>query len=150
MPAMPLKTAIVQPGMFKSPPFTLEVPSSPSIPGETAPRRNANFLTSLVSQPSEDIATLFDVLLRSAEKFGDLDGLGSRRLIETHKEVKMVKRVVDGLEMEVEKKWVYFEMGDFEFETFGAYVARCLKIGAGFRKLGLVVGDRVHIFAATR
>ncbi len=147
---MHLKTAIVQPGMFKSPPFTLEVPDSPSIPGETAPRRNANFLTSLVSRPSEDLATLFDVLLRSAEKFGDLDGMGTRRLINTHEEVKKVKKVIDGAEREVEKKWIYFEMGEFEFETFGAYVGRCLKIGAGFRKLGLVAGDRVHVFAATR
>ena len=147
---MPLKTAIVEPGMFKTPPFTLEVPGSPSIPGETVPRRNTNFLTTLVSRPSEDLTTLFDVLLRSAEKFGDLDGMGTRRLIKTHEEVKMVKKVVDGIEREVEKKWVYFEMGEFVFEKFGAYVGRCLKVGAGLRKLGLVAGDRVHVFAATR
>jgi len=136
--------------MFKSPPFTLEVPGSPQIDGETIPRRNANFLTSLVSRPYEEVATLFDVLLRSAEKFSNLNAVGTRRLIETHVEIKKVKSVVEGVEKEVEKKWVNFEMGEFEYETFGEYVGRCLKIGAGLRKLGLVRGDRVHVFAATR
>jgi len=150
LPHMSLKTAIVQPGMFKSPPFTLEVPNYPKIEGETIPRRNASFLTSLVSRPCEEIATLFDVLLHSAEKFGDLEAVGTRRLIETHVEVKKVKTVVDGVEKEVEKKWTFFEMGEFEFETFGGHVSRCLKIGAGLRKLGLVAGDRVHVFAGTR
>jgi len=149
LPAMSLKTAIVQPGMFKNPPFTLEVPGSPPTHGETAPRRNANFLTSLVSRPSEEVATLFDVLLRAADKFGDLNAVGTRKLIKTHVEVKKVKKVVDGAEREVEKKWVYFEMGDFEFESFGGYVGRCLQIGAGLRKLGLGSGDRIHVFAAT-
>ena len=147
---MSLKTAIIEPGMFKSPPFTLEVPGSPNIEGETIPRRNANFLSSLVSRPCEEVATLFDVLLRSAEKFGDSDAVGTRRLIETHVDVKKVKRVVDGVEREREKKWTFFEMGGFEFENFGAYVGRCLRIGAGLRRLGLEAGDRVHVFAATR
>ncbi|PMD47770.1 acetyl-CoA synthetase-like protein [Hyaloscypha variabilis F] len=149
LPHMSLKTAIIQPGMFKSPPFTLEVPGSPHIEGETIPRRNANYVDSLVSRPCEEVATLFDVLLRSAEKFGDLDAVGTRKLIETHVEVKKVKTVVDGTEKEVEKKWVFFEMGEFEFESFGGYVGRCLRIGAGLRKLGLEAGDRVHVFAAT-
>lgn len=147
---MSLKTAIPQPGMFKSPPFTAEVPGSPQVDGETVPRRNIKFLTSLVSRPCEEVATLFDILLRSAEKFGDLDGVGTRRLIQTHVEVKKVKKVVDGTEREVDKKWVYFEMGEFEFETFGGYVGRTLKLGSGLRKLGLEAGDRVHVFAATR
>jgi long-chain acyl-CoA synthetase len=150
LPHVSLKTAIVQPGMFKSPPFSLEVPNSPHIDGETIPRRNPAFLSSLVSRPCEEVATLFDVLLRSAEKFGDLKAVGTRMLIETHVEFKKVMKVVDGVEKKVEKKWVYFEMGQFEFETFGAYVGRCLGIGAGLRKLGLGVGDRVHVFAATR
>jgi long-chain acyl-CoA synthetase len=150
LPYVSLKTAIVQPGMFKSPPFSLEVPNSPQIDGETIPRRNPAFLGSLVSRPCEEVATLFDVLLRSAEKFGDLKAVGTRMLIETHVEFKKVMKVIDGVEKEVEKKWVYFEMGEFEFETFGAYVRRCLRIGAGLRKLGLGVGDRVHVFAATR
>jgi long-chain acyl-CoA synthetase len=150
LPHMSLKTAIVQPGMFKSPPFTSEVPGSPQIDGETIPRRNAKFVNSLVSRPCEEVATLFDVLLRSAEKFGDLKAMGTRRLIETHVEIKKVKKVVDGVEKQVDKKWVYFEMGDFEFESFGGYVGRCLKLGSGLRKLGLESGDRVHVFAATR
>lgn len=150
LPHGSLKTAIVQPGMFKSPPFSLPVPSAPQIEGEGIPRRHPASLHALISRPCEEVATLFDVLLRSAEKFGDLKGVGTRRLIETHVEAKKVKKVVDGVETEVEKKWVFFEMGAFEFETFGMYVGRCLTLGAGLRKLGLLPGDRVHVFAATR
>lgn len=136
--------------MFKKPPFTLEVPGSPHIEGETIPRRNAGFVNALVSRPSEDIATLYDILLNSVSRFGDLDAVGSRKLIRTHEEVKMVTHVVEGKEVEEEKKWEFFEMGDFEFESFGLYVKRCMRIGAGFRKLGLVPGDKVHLFAGTR
>ena len=56
----------------------------------------------------------------------------------------------DGNGKETEKKWTFFEMGEFEFESFGGYVGRCFELGAGLRKLGLVPGDRVHVFAATR
>jgi long-chain acyl-CoA synthetase len=150
LPHMSLKTAIVQPSMFKSPPFTSEVPGSLQVEGETIPRRNAKFVNSLVSRPRREVSTLFDILLRSAEKFGDLKAMGTRRLIGTHVEVKQVKKVVDGVEREADKKWVFFEMGEFEFESFGGYVGRCLKLGAGLRKLGLEAGERVHVFAATR
>lgn len=136
--------------MFKSPPFSLPIPHHPQVPGETIPRRNAKYIDKLLSRPEDDIATLYDVLVRSATKFGDLDAMGTRKLIEMHTEIKTVKQIVDGEEKEVEKKWTFFEMGRYEYVTFGQYFERAMRIGSGYRKLGLERGDRVHIFAATR
>ncbi|CZS97197.1 probable long-chain-fatty-acid-CoA ligase [Rhynchosporium agropyri] len=138
---MSLKTAIVQPGMFKSPPFSLQIPNHPIIEGETIPRRNAKYLDKLLSTPEEGISTLYDVLRRSAAKFGDLNAMGTRKLIEMHTETKTVKQVVEGKEVEVVKKWAYFEMGKYDYETFGQYVARTTQIGSGFRNLGMETGD---------
>lgn len=76
--------------------------------------------------------------------------MGTRKLLKTHNEIRKIKKVVEGKEVEVEKKWTFFEMGEFRYLTFGQYVDLCLQIGAGFRKLGLGRGDRVHVFAATR
>ncbi|KAL5316950.1 hypothetical protein ACEPPN_016002 [Leptodophora sp. 'Broadleaf-Isolate-01'] len=146
---MSLKTTIVQPGMFKSPPFSLPIPNHPQVEGETIPRRNAKYVDKLISRPEDGIATLYDVLVRSAAKFGDLDAMGTRKLIEMHTETKKVKQIVEGTEKEVEKTWMFFEMGPYEYVTFGQYFDRALQIGSGYRKLGLAKGDRLHIFAAT-
>jgi long-chain acyl-CoA synthetase len=147
---MSLKTAIVQPGMFKTPPFSVEAPGIAKVDGETIPRRNPKCAQGLLSRPEGSVATLFDILLRSREKFGDLDAMGTRELIDTHNEDRKVNEVIDGREVEVVKQWTFFEMGEFRFLTFSQYVDLALQIGAGLRKLGLVRGDRIHIFAATR
>ncbi|KAI9055012.1 hypothetical protein LZ554_002153 [Drepanopeziza brunnea f. sp. 'monogermtubi'] len=147
---MSLKTKIVQPGMFKSGPFSLPIPDHPVIEGETIPRRNANYIDRLISRPDESTATLYDVLLRSSTKFGELDAMGSRKLLKTHVETKMVTQLIDGEEKQVEKTWTFFELGGYEYETFGGYFERACQIGAGYRKvLGSGPGLRVHIFAAT-
>lgn len=145
-----LRTAIVQPGMFNSPPFSLPIPDAPVVEGETIPRRNAKYLDRLVSRPDDTTATLYDVLVSSAAKYGKSDAMGSRKLIKMHVEKKMVKQVVAGEKTEVAKTWTYFEMGGYEYETFGEYFERACQIGAGYRKLGLESGERVHIYASTR
>lgn len=71
-------------------------------------------------------------------------------MIKKHDEVEKEKKIVDGKEEEVDKNWTYFEMGPYEYLTFGEYMTLTTQIGAGYRKLGLGREDRVHIFAATR
>jgi long-chain acyl-CoA synthetase len=89
---MSLKTAIVQPGMFKAPPFSVDAPGIVKGDGETIPRRNPKCANAFISRPEEDINTLFDVLLRAQEKFGDLDAMRTRSLIKIQSEVRKVKR----------------------------------------------------------
>ncbi len=145
-----LKTAMIQPGMFKEGPFSLPIPNSPIIPGETIPRRRTACINGLISTPEEGVNTVYDVLVLAAERYGNLNAMGERKLIKTHYETKMVKKTVEGKEKLVEKKWTFFEMGGFEYLSFREYVALTMELGAGLRFLGLEKEDRVHIFAATR
>jgi len=147
---MDLKHAKVQPGCYKKPPFSVEAPGYKHVDGETIPRRNPSCKDALKSTPEEGINTVFDVLMRASEKFGDLPAVGTRRLIKIYDEVRKTVKVVDGKERETEKKWTYFEMGEYRYFSFGKYVTMALQIGAGYRSLGLGSGDRLHVFASTR
>ncbi|KAH8646996.1 long-chain-fatty-acid-CoA ligase-like protein [Tricladium varicosporioides] len=143
------KYASLQPGCYKKPPFSVEVPGYEPVEGETIPRRNPKYATKLVSRPEEGVTTVFDILMRTSERFGDLKGIGTRKHIKTHNEVKKTVKIVDGEEIEVSKNWTFFEYGEYEYITFGQYVANALQIGSGLRNLGLTKEDRLHIFAST-
>jgi long-chain acyl-CoA synthetase len=146
---MSLKNITVQPKIYHTPPFSLEVPGYEHVDGETIPRRHPLAVDKLIDRPSDDIATVLDIVRSSAEKYGNAKLLGSRKLIKTHQETKKIKKIVDGKEQEVDKQWTYFELGPYEFLSFHEYEKLMTQVGAGLRKLGLVKDDRVHIFAAT-
>ncbi|TVY65521.1 Long-chain-fatty-acid--CoA ligase [Lachnellula suecica] len=146
---MSLKNAVVYPRIVKKPPFSLEVPGCEPVEGETIPRRHPLTVNKLKDRPEEGIATLFDIVRTSSEKYGNAKALGSRKLIKTHQESKKVKKIVDGEEQEVDKKWTYFELSGYEYLSFTEYEKLTLQLGAGYRKLGLEKNDRIHIFAAT-
>lgn len=131
-------------------PFTVEAAGYEPKDGETIPRRHPVSKEKLRTTPSEDVKTIFDILKRSADKFGNAKAVGSRRNIRTHVENKKVKKMVDGQEQEVEKKWTYFELSEYHYISFVEYETMALEVGAGLRKLGLVKGDRLHLFAGTR
>lgn len=139
-----------QPRKSKSPPYTVEVPGVAKVPGETIPRRHPTAKNKLTTQPEEGVATVYDVIRRSAEKYGNAKALGYRKLIQIHHETKKIKKVVDGKEQEVDKKWTYSELGEYNYMSFIEYERMCLRVGAGLRKLGMQATDRLHIFAATR
>lgn len=139
-----------QPRISSNPPFTVEASGYQPAEGETIPRRHPASKDKLTTSPSEDVRTIFDILKRSADKFGNAKALGTRRLVKTHHENKKVKKTVDGVTKEVDKIWTYFELSDYSYISFVEYEKLALEIGAGLRKLGLVKGDRLHLFAATR
>ncbi|KAF8855275.1 acetyl-CoA synthetase-like protein [Acephala macrosclerotiorum] len=148
---MSLKNATVQPKIYSDhkPPFSVDAPGYKQVDGETIPRRHPLTVNKLAERPSEDISTIFDIIKRSSEKYGNAKALGTRKLIKTHHEVKKVKKMVDGKEQEVDKNWTYFELSGYEYLSFHDYEKLILQIGAGYRKLGMNKGDKVHIFAAT-
>jgi long-chain acyl-CoA synthetase len=148
--ATSLKTAVLEPRMTRKPPFTVEVSGCAPVEGETIPRRNARCPDKLLSQPEDGISTLFDIVKHSASKYGDQRAVGSRKLIRKHREYKKVKKMVCGKLEEVDKKWTYFELSGYSYLSFKEYETLVLQLGAGFRKLGLVAPDRVHMFASTR
>lgn len=146
---MSLKDAVIQPRLYHKPPFSLEAPGYQPVEGETIPRRNVNTVKQLQESPSPDIRTVFDIVKTSAAKYGNAKALGSRKLIKTHVETKKVKKMVDGQEQEVDKKWTYFELSEYSYQSFSEYERLILQLGCGLRKLGMEKEDRLHIFAAT-
>jgi long-chain acyl-CoA synthetase len=147
---MDYKKWVPVPHMTDKPPFTLPTVGATAVDGETIPRRHPKAVNGYLAVPEEGCHTLYDVLIRAAKKFGDQKGLGTRPLLHKHVETKKIKKVVDGKDTYVPKEWTYFEMGSYSWVTFGEYVKLALQLGAGFRRLGLTKGDKVHVYAATR
>lgn len=144
-----MKKATVQPRIYKKGPFTKEVQGVEAVKSETIPRRNPDLKDKLVVRPTPDVYTTFDVVKYAAKNYGNAKALGTRKLVRTHKETKKIKKMVDGVETEVDKVWTYFELSGYTYRSFTEYEKMILDIGAGLRKLGLVKYDRVHLFAAT-
>lgn len=140
---------VVWPYMSKRPPFNIQVPGVEKKEGEGIPRRHPGSINGLRSRLEPDIATTYDIVKRGAAKFGDAQCLGSRTLIKQHEEIKMLKKVVDGVEQEVPKTWIYYELSGYKFLSFKEYLERVNIIGAGLKALGLEKGEKVQIFAAT-
>ena len=131
-------------------PFSVDASGYEPVKGETIPRRHPAAKDKLVSTPSEDVRTIFDIFHRSADRFGNAKALGTRKLVKMHHNTKKIKKIVDGKEEQVEKKWSYYEMSSYNYISFIEYERMVLQIGSGLRQLGLAKGDRLHLFAATR
>ena len=149
MPGKNLKETTFFPASYTSPPYTVNVPGAEKNEGETAPRRNTQNKDKLWTVPEEGINTLFDVLRRSSEKFGNARALGKRKLIKLHTEKTKVKKIIDGKETEVEKAWQYYEQSGYEYLSYIEFEQLCKKAGSALNSLGLKNPDRVHLFAAT-
>ncbi|KAL2019196.1 hypothetical protein VTK56DRAFT_9996 [Thermocarpiscus australiensis] len=146
---MPYLTGPTPLRKVQKPPFTVEAAGYQPVEGETIPRRHPKAKDGLVQRPAPDVNTTFDLLKRSAEHYGNEPAVGSRKLIQIHKEKKKVPKVVDGQATEVEKEWTYYELSNYSYMTYQEYYAMVLQVGAGLRKLGLSPKDRLHVFATT-
>lgn len=139
----------IHPRMVLKPPFSVEAAGYERVDGETVPRRLPVAKYNLILQPAPDVATTYDVIKRSARLFGNAKAVGSRRLIKVHHESKKVKKVVDGVEEEVDKVWNYFELSGYSYLSFVEYEQLALQVGCGLRKLGLEQDNKIHLYGAT-
>lgn len=144
------KKQFLQPCITHKPPFNVQVPGITPKEGEGIPRRHPQSIDGLRNRMEPEIATAYDIVKRGAEKFGDAQAIGSRKLINLHEEQKIVKKMIDGVEQDVSKKWLYYEMSGYTYLSFKEYLARVNTVGSGLKALGLQKEDRVQIFAATR
>jgi len=135
--------------MTDKPPFSCPVPGVTALPGETVPRRHPAALDELVTKPHPDVSTTFEMVQYAAKEYGDAPAMGTRKLIKTHTEVQKVHKLVDGRDTEVDKTWVYFELGPYGYTSFREYEELVHQVGAGLHHLGLHKADRMHIYAAT-
>ncbi|OQO05509.1 hypothetical protein B0A48_09278 [Cryoendolithus antarcticus] len=144
-----LKTMVPQPKIYKKPPFTVEVPGHTKKEGETIPRRNVRTVDKLKSTLGPDVTTIYEILRKSTAKYGNAKAVGKRKLIQMHEETKKIKKIVDGKETEVDKKWMYYELSPYTYMSFVEYEQLALNAGYALRHLGMKAEDRVHLFAAT-
>ena len=143
-------TGTVQPYMYRKGPFTIEATGYEKKKGETIPRRNRHAKDELIVKPSAEVSTIYENLRRAASKFGNAKAIGSRKVIKTHVENKKVKKIIDGKEQEVDKKWTYFELSGYEYMSFVEYEQLALTAASGLRHLGLQKDDKMHLYGATR
>jgi long-chain acyl-CoA synthetase len=136
----------IQPRVLKQGPYTVEPDGAQKVAGETLPRRHPVAKETLLHEPEAGIATVYDILVRSARKFGDADAVGTRKVLDTHTETKKVKNGQGEL---VDKKWTYYELSDYHYISFNELERRALRVGAAMRKAGLKRNDRIEIYAAT-
>lgn len=140
----------IQASMKKRPPFSVEVPGVAKKDGETIPRRNPLAKDGLIYTPSSEIQTTYDIVKRAVKKFGNAKAMGTRKLIKEHVENKKVKKVIDGQEQEVDKKWTFFELSSYSYMSFIEYDKMVHDLASGLAGLGLSKQDKVHVYGATR
>ncbi|PHH90773.1 hypothetical protein CDD83_2702 [Cordyceps sp. RAO-2017] len=143
------RTGMMPLSQVHKPPFTIESPGYEKVPGETIPRRHPRAKNGLLNRPSDDVHTVFDIVRRSARIYPNHEAVGSRKLIKLHRELKKMKKNVDGEVQEVEKEWQFFELTKFSFMTYKDYETLVLQIGSGLRKIGLSSDNKLHLFATT-
>ncbi|EFR05095.1 long-chain-fatty-acid-CoA ligase 1 [Nannizzia gypsea CBS 118893] len=146
---MSLKNTVFYPRVLKKGPFSVEASGYEPVEGETIPRRHPTAKDELLKTPNPEIATSYDNLRWSAKTYGNSKAVGSRKVVKTHVENKKVKRLVEGVEQEVDKEWTYFELSGYSYLTFTEYEQQALQLGAGLRKLGHEAGSRLHLFSST-
>ena len=147
---MTRKLQTLQPCITHKPPFSIQAPGVEKKEGEGIPRRHPKNKDAVLGYMEEDCRTTYDIVMRGARKFGDLQCMGSRNLIKMHEEKTTIKKVVDGQEVEIPKMWNFFEMSGYSYISFNQYSDLIHDVGSGLRALGLSKGDRIQIFAATR
>ena len=130
-------------------PFSVEV-TDKSAKGEGRIRRNRVVGSGdLLTNPRDNITTVYELLQHSIKKFGDKDCMGHRNVLKEHVEEKMLTKIVDGEERQIPKKWTYWELSPYIYRSFKQVGEESAALGAGLRNLGLNPGDRIELYAGT-
>lgn len=95
------------------------------------------------------ILTVYDLVKNAVDEWKDKDCLGSRKIVKKHEEEKQMTKLIDGIEQNFTKKWVYSELSPYEYRSYRDFGRESDSIGAGLRKLGLEPGDHVGLYADT-
>ncbi|KAJ4338022.1 long-chain fatty acid-CoA ligase [Ascochyta clinopodiicola] len=133
--------AVFQPCMRATGPFSVEVPGTEAVPGETRPRRHPTAVNGLVAQPHASVRTAYDIVRYAVRNHGDTKCVGARPLLATHRE----RKTVNG----AEKEWQYFDLGPYQYLTVNEFQDHIGVLGSGLRQLGLDPQDKLHLYGAT-
>jgi len=128
--------------------WTVAVTDPAEIPkGETAVRRNALSPFELTETPHPSVRTIYDLVQLNSLRWGDIPCFGTRKIIKVHLEKQKVTK--NAFEPMSEKIRTFWELGPFEYRSYKQVLQEGLEIGIGLRKIGLVKGDNIAIYAET-
>ena len=130
--------------------WTVEVSHPAETPnGESPVRRNIASRYGLSETPHPSIRTIYDLIQFNGFRWGAEPCFGTRKVIKIHHEKQMITKIVDGVSKQVEKAWMFWELGPFEYRTYREVAKEGLNVGAGLVKLGMGKGDKLAIYADT-
>ncbi|KAK4702079.1 long-chain acyl-CoA synthetase, partial [Phenoliferia sp. Uapishka_3] len=133
-----------------TPPAVGSIEVGPPAPkGESRPRRNYLTPNALVTTPDPSLHSLSDILTRSAREFGHKKAVGWRDLKRIVKEKKIVKKVVGGKEVEEEKEWSFFELGEYQWWTYSEMAENVKHAASALIQTGHSKDTIFNIYAAT-
>ncbi|KAJ3299400.1 long-chain fatty acid-CoA ligase [Blyttiomyces sp. JEL0837] len=118
-------------------------------PNEGEPRRNVKYKSELLTQPSPDVFTIYDVLRRGVRLNPNRTILGARSVEKIIEEEKEVVKVVAGVEKKEVKKWKFFQMSKYSWFTYKDVNELATAYGSGLRHIGLNPGGKLTLFAST-
>lgn len=123
--------------------------STEDVKGESRIRRSIFSMNELLVRPSPDVNTVYDILTRSYKLYGSKKAFASRKILQVHTKNKELTKIIGGKEIKVQKDWMYYELGHFEYISYIEFYEKVHNIGSGLRSLGFLKNDRVSIYAAT-
>lgn len=132
--------------------FQVNVPVGKAKEGETAPRRNYKVVDGAVTKPQNSKATtIYDFFQECVKTHGDRNAMGWRDLKQIYSETKKVNKMVDGEMTQVDKSWMFYEFGKYNYLSFPQLSDLIESYGRGICELGVAPEgkERLHIFAST-
>lgn len=106
----------------------------------------------LLERPTDTEAkTIPEFFEEFSKKNYNRRAMGWRELIDIHSETKILKKIVDGKETELEKKWEFFEYSEYKFITYQKLLQDVKTYSIGLNKLKYFKKNQnyLHIFAST-
>lgn len=119
---------------------------------ETGERRNAKVAKAPLVRPlGMKCSTVYEFVVECFNKNKNKLAMGYRSIIDIHEETKLINKKVGGKTVQQEKKWLYWELSPYKYETCKEVLEILHNVGRGLVKIGLVPEseDKLHIFAST-
>ncbi|PRP79981.1 hypothetical protein PROFUN_05957 [Planoprotostelium fungivorum] len=124
-------------------------PVGEPVEGESQALRYYETADRILTTPTEEVTTVYELLKYSASKRPNLRAVGTRPLVKVHVEEKDVTNLQGVTE---KKKWTYLELGPYVWKTYKEFYELCEKVGTALttEELGsLTAGSRFGIYAET-
>ncbi|CAI5756217.1 unnamed protein product [Candida verbasci] len=130
----------------------LTVPVGEAKQGETAPRRKASQKEGSLDRPLDSKAnTMAEFIEECFGRNGNRNAIGWRDLKDIIVETKQVTKVIDGESKKVDKDWIYYEMGPYNYISYPDLLKLVQNYSKGLIEHGLKPNQqsKLMIFAST-